>query len=120
MQLHFALFNGTSGYLLKPREMYSDPRDANRGPGVGEQAPQGKERDDYWPPPQEYLYCVSIHVISLHRLPKVQSRRSWLTFVHLPKKQVSVRLCLTLCCSAASIALDMMAPVLHVISTTPS
>ena len=55
VQLHFALFEDTGGYVLKPREM--------RG--------EGDSRG--WPPPREALQCVTVasHPTSLLLMPLV-------------------------------------------------
>ena len=54
VQLHHAMFNGTGGYVLKPKEM----RTGNS-----------------WPPPRDMLRRVTIEVLSLHNLPKRGERR---------------------------------------------
>ena len=75
VQLHFALFEGTAGYLLKPREMMSRQQDSRkRSDSIGE-AGEDDENDDYWPPQRELSHRTSINVISLHNLPKVSPLR---------------------------------------------
>jgi len=66
VMLHFALFNGSVGYLLKPPEMRAD---AHRPTGEEGQE-EATDADAYWPPPREKLQCISIEVLSLHNLPK--------------------------------------------------
>ena len=60
VMLHFALFNSTTGYVLKPPEM------------IGEQGGQGLSDDDFWPPPRDALHCVTIELLSIHNFPKVR------------------------------------------------
>jgi len=55
LQLHFALFKGCGGYLLKPPEMV--------------------QPDAAWPQPRATHLKTTIHVISLHHLPKRRERR---------------------------------------------
>ena len=60
VQLHFALFKDRAGYVLKPPEM----------------RPASDEQDEstatcFWPPPRESLHRATLHVLSLHNLPKV-------------------------------------------------
>ena len=64
VQLHFALFNGSSGFVLKPSQML----DNDSGSGDGEQQRDG---DLYWPPSRDGLHCTMIEVLSLHSCPKV-------------------------------------------------
>jgi len=59
LQLHYALFNKTDGYQLKPREMREEL-------AALEQA---------WPPPRDSLSCITCAVLSLHNLPKRHERR---------------------------------------------
>jgi len=88
IQLHFALFNGSPGFILKPLEMRDAPEAAlsssipePRTP-VGPIARRASERislerpstpghvaeqetrTDYWPPSREHLHCASISVAS--------------------------------------------------------
>ena len=87
IQLHFALFNGCNGYLLKPPEMREG---ASIGPGAiaesvrearasaaAEDPPTsgaGIDSDGslYWPPPRPELHRASLQLMSLHNLPKVR------------------------------------------------
>jgi len=75
VQLHFALFNGHKGYVLKPKGMQvqSDPR----GSSVLEGAQDNGQPDDdrCWPPPRKFLQCVTLNCLSLHNLPKRRERR---------------------------------------------
>ena len=70
VSLHFALFNGSTGYVLKPEEMLST---SSMGPL---NSPGGglSEENCYWPPPREMLQCVSLGIVSLHNFPKVRAR----------------------------------------------
>ena len=65
VQLHFALFDGCEGYLLKPPEMLA----SNTRPASD--AAAESEADSCWPAPHEMLTCTTIDVLSLHGLPKV-------------------------------------------------
>ena len=88
VQLHFALFNGSSGYVLKPPEMrpkpsaataYGAPPSPHDSDGRTEASRddsvvagvEGADEDSYWPPPREVLHRTTIQVLSLHHLPKV-------------------------------------------------
>jgi len=97
MQLHFALFNGCDGYLLKPPEMLLDSeimpalksrdsqlesmrqgsRDDMRNSSVQhEQEGEDEEDDnDYWPPTREWLHRATVEILSLHGLPKDGEQR---------------------------------------------
>jgi len=55
LQLHYALFDGTAGYLLKPKEM-------RRGMGA-------------WPPPHDSLCSLSLSILSVHNLPRRGEQR---------------------------------------------
>jgi len=57
LQFHFALFNGTDGYVLKPPEMCL----ANA--------------EYYWPSYRERLQRTAIQLLSLHQLPKLGEQR---------------------------------------------
>jgi len=86
VQLHFALFKGSGGYVLKPAEMRQQPSGQPTSPFACNPEPNNlmaawtndspqsfHERgncDDYWPPPREKLSCTSISILSLHNLPK--------------------------------------------------
>ena len=61
-QLHFALFNGSGGYVLKPPEMRT---------GGASTAEAAGGADEYWPPPRAELHRTTIEILSLHNLPKV-------------------------------------------------
>jgi len=82
LQMHFALFNGTPGYLLKPPAMItgvfprSNGRDS-RSTEVGEEDTGFNlhNLDDFWPPPRESLYCATIEIHSLFCCPKDGEQR---------------------------------------------
>jgi len=79
-QLHFALFQYSDGFLLKPREMcvrsewtlQVDDSSTDHN-GVGSEPVQSV--DAFWPPPRARLHCVSMHILSLHNLPKRDEKR---------------------------------------------
>ena len=73
VQLHFALFNGTCGFVLKPPKMRPTSSDA---PADERGSPKDKE-DDFWPPPRDRLYRTTLELLSLHQLPKVLARRCY-------------------------------------------
>lgn len=66
VQLHFALFNGANGYVLKPGEMVNVP-------DTGES--EGGDPDLFWPNARERLHRTTIEFLSLHNLPKSGERR---------------------------------------------
>jgi len=70
VQLHFALFNNSSGYVLKPREML-----ITSGKSTGDHG--GGHDDEYWPPSRKRLHRVSIRILSLHHLPKQGEKRPY-------------------------------------------
>jgi len=63
LQLHFALFGGGAGFVLKPSEMCTSLTEAL------------DSKNDFWPPPRDSLHRATIQVISLHNLPKRHERR---------------------------------------------
>eukprot|EP00966_Prymnesium_polylepis_P309381 7149015-Prymnesium_polylepis.1 len=71
VQLHFALFNGHGGFVLKPTEMRGVPlsNPSSSGLSIGES--DEDEGQLGWPPPRKFMQRVTLHVISLHNLPKV-------------------------------------------------
>ena len=92
LQLHYALFKGCSGYVLKPPEMLGAPptvieagstrssSDAYLNlSGIFTRAVRGTGLDEhsydpelaYWPPPRKTLRCITLDLFSLHNLPKV-------------------------------------------------
>eukprot|EP00966_Prymnesium_polylepis_P051330 1187930-Prymnesium_polylepis.2 len=67
VQLHFALFNGSGGFVLKPAEMCAATQrteDSTRS--------EKAEAEDFWPPAREWLHRTTITLMSLHNLPKVR------------------------------------------------
>lgn len=69
VHLHFALFNRSTGFVLKPREMRAgadESGNASRG---------GQSDEVYWPPPRDKLHCVSVNIHSLHNLPQGGEQR---------------------------------------------
>jgi len=73
-QLHFALFHGSGGFLLKPPEMlvadsHADKKEKKR-------ARRHSAHDDvYWPPPRQTVHQVAVEILSLHNLPKRGEQR---------------------------------------------
>ena len=68
VQLHFALFNGSGGFGLKPAEMRAAKQhteDSTRSDDA--------EEEVFWPPSRTWLQRTTITCISLHNLPKVRS-----------------------------------------------
>ena len=80
VQLHFALFHGSKGFVIKPAEMKSEFV-RNRFSNVGSfksnstrsssEEVEEKNDDDYWPPPRDRLHRTSLELLSLVNLPKV-------------------------------------------------
>jgi len=66
LQLQFALFNGSNGYVLKPADML-EPGTVERG--------NVEDDDNYWPPPREWLHITTIELLSLHNVPKRGEQR---------------------------------------------
>jgi len=77
VQLHFALFKGAGGYVLKPPEMVASRSSAgNSGAQRPSTSEEEQEDDDvYWPPPRSMLEGTTIHIFSLHNEPKHGERR---------------------------------------------
>jgi len=73
MQLHFALFESTGGYVLKPAEMVTPP--APRVDVDGQQQNEDEDEDKFWPPPRTQLSRTTVEIISLHNAPKTGERR---------------------------------------------
>jgi hypothetical protein len=89
VMLHFALFSGSGGFVLKPSEMRMESPDGGSFRDAPPESPRNHRRrsavyrvtsadvsrqadnDVHWPPPRVMLACVSVRVISLHNLPKV-------------------------------------------------
>jgi len=72
VQLHFALFNGSGGFVLKPLGMRSTQ------PHAGSDADERQSianPDVYWPPPRNRLHRTTVDLVSLHNLPKLGERR---------------------------------------------
>ena len=70
VQLHFALFNGSGGFVLKPLGMRSTQ------PHTGSDADERQSirvanPDVYWPPPRNRLHRTTVDLFSLHNCPKV-------------------------------------------------
>jgi len=63
-QLHFALFEDSGGYVLKPSEM------------------RGAEGTTAWPPSRDTLCRVTIELLSVHGLPQLGEERPHLQGVH--------------------------------------
>jgi len=93
LQLHFALFNGSSGFVLKPVQMLQEGSDKSSFKGstrnsFGESGMRSArmqsenledddddQTDNYWPPARENLSRITIQVLSLHNLPKRSENR---------------------------------------------
>eukprot|EP00966_Prymnesium_polylepis_P248310 5740934-Prymnesium_polylepis.3 len=73
VQLHFALFFGSSGYVLKPEGMRRRHRNDEASDDDDQSGGAVMNDEDYWPPPRDMLYRATIDLISLHALPKVKS-----------------------------------------------
>ena len=100
VQLHFALFRGSSGFVLKPSEMRFAARvDPSLGSATSDisachsdsfvltssvsnlcahssssnDGQQRAEADEYWPPPHDMLHRTTILILSLHNCPKVRA-----------------------------------------------
>ena len=89
VQLHFALFDGSDGFVLKPPEMrivkpFYSGSDAEDEKVDGKPVTSsGKiSEDNSWPPPRDQLHCTSFHIISLHNLPKRGEHRPSLRGKH--------------------------------------
>jgi hypothetical protein len=59
MHLHFALFNGSSGFVLKPIQLRSIAREGN------------DEVPPSWPARRALLHRTTFSLLSLHQIPKV-------------------------------------------------
>lgn len=73
VQIHYAMFKGAGGYVLKPPEMRTaleSGRSSTRSEGE-----QLNREDAYWPPVRESLQCTTIEIFSLHQLPKRSEQR---------------------------------------------
>jgi len=85
VQLHFALFKGSGGYVLKPDEMRLLPESPARGDS--EDNANGHDNRDladqesswqsesFWPRARPKLRRTTIEIVSLHNLPKRGERR---------------------------------------------
>ena len=93
VQLHFAIFNGSEGFVLKPTAMSASPdqNEMTRGnisdshgdysPTAAEPGLAGQQRvnqwqqngDIYWPLACQRLHRTTLRVLSLHHLPKVRA-----------------------------------------------
>jgi len=79
--LHFALFAGSDGFVLKPPEMLVARRDPSGG-SFDEPASEIDPDNNYWPPAREHLICTSLDLLSLHNLPKRGETRPDLSDAH--------------------------------------
>eukprot|EP00966_Prymnesium_polylepis_P048720 1127785-Prymnesium_polylepis.1 len=98
VHLHFALFNSSGGYMLKPPAMLHDathpltsqassehtPSRAQLRPQLSSassllllEASESNEahEEDYWPEPSETIHRTTVDILALHRLPKVCAHR---------------------------------------------
>jgi len=73
--MHYALFNGSEGFVLKPPEMVLQ---ATVPATILSQSPSTQQKasrdlgvaDHYWPPARDVLHLITIKVLSLHMCPK--------------------------------------------------
>ena len=109
VQLHFALFDGSGGYVLKPPEMRSrfpwEEKDSTT-PRLG------AEDDVYWPPPRPRLHRVTVDILSLHNLPKV--RTASVTFASAMPFHTQPTHCTVVCCRLGSSVLVRFVPIYSV------
>jgi len=95
VQLHFALFNGSDGFVVKPLEMLQRSKQEaeeqdhqsmthslrpSMTPSLRSSERSSisvaiQDDDDYWPPHRDKLYYTSIEILSLHHCPKRSERR---------------------------------------------
>ena len=77
VRVHFALFEGSRGYVLKPHEMRGllHQKDTDTVDRAGEL----QNTDNFWPPARETLHRTTILIVSLHKpeLSGAQSDTSW-------------------------------------------
>jgi len=74
LHLHFALFNGSGGFVLKPAEMVTTgDDDAEHQSALSVLSSPTRKEALCWPRPRKRLHRTSIDVISLHYLPKVRA-----------------------------------------------
>jgi len=70
VQLHFALFNGSGGFVLKPSGMRA-AKQRNEETAMSEEVEDGS----FWPPARKWLHHTIVKFVSLHNLPKRCERR---------------------------------------------
>ena len=103
VQCHFALFNGSAGFVLKPpgmlvaspavvsprneenqglrhlcstESLYSTSRSRNSDEStIGDDHSDANHADNWWPPPRERLARTTIEFLSLHNCPKRGEKR---------------------------------------------
>lgn len=75
LQLHFALFNQSDGFVLKPPEMLRGPEGANKDEDSVRMPRVEVGPEQSWPPHREQLHCTTIAILSLHNCPKPLERR---------------------------------------------
>ena len=80
MQLHFALFDGAAGFVLKPLVMC----------GVQQTMMEHRLPEDveYWPAPGRQLHRTSIKFLSIHLCPKVHWLNPHTPICTKPPKEV--------------------------------
>ena len=114
VQLHFALFHGSGGFVLKPSEMrtgrlattscavhgvikrQSSSAIQRSSAPTRSTASESERRTstgsadgptndmDYWPPPREMLHRWTIRILSIHALPKVRTTHPPITTSQQP------------------------------------
>jgi hypothetical protein len=88
IQLHFALFNGSAGFVLKPQAMLTTSRESSTlhdtmlmrcascssrcTDASATPSPRKRKYEAYFPLTGDWLRCTTITVLSLHHCPKVK------------------------------------------------
>eukprot|EP00966_Prymnesium_polylepis_P016268 375248-Prymnesium_polylepis.2 len=76
LQLHFALFKNSDGFVLKPPEMLQPPNGVKSdGRMLDENEAADGSTIPYWPAPRKTLTSATIEFISIHNCPKRTERR---------------------------------------------
>jgi len=91
IQLHFALFNGSAGFVLKPQAMLTTSRESSTlhdtmlmrcascssrcTDASATPSPRKRKYEAYFPLTGDWLRCTTITVLSLHHCPKSGEQR---------------------------------------------